>query len=101
MIKAVTEWIGLWRVGARRVPAAFASTATRIICIARVVAKPKRIFPIHRIIPDIHVEVRLPAVEEDRILADPPPHDWVVIPCAKSDLGHDSTSATPISQVHS
>ena len=89
MIKAVTECIGLRRVGARRVPAAFASTAARIICIRRVVAKPKRIFPIHWIIPDIHVEVRLPSLKPDRILARPSPYDGIIIPCAKGNLGRD------------
>jgi hypothetical protein len=62
---------------------------------------PVGVDSIDRIIPDVHVKVRLPAIKQDRILADPPSHNRIIIPCAKSDLGHDSTSATSISQVHS
>jgi hypothetical protein len=63
--------------------------------------KASGIARVHRIIAGVHVEVRLPATEPDRILANPPSDDRIIIPCAKSDLGHDSTAAMSISQVHS
>ena len=52
--------------------------------VATVYGSAGRIDSINRVVTNVHIQVRLPAVEEDRILTDPPPYARIIIPCAEA-----------------